>query len=120
MTDTVRSLAQEGCEACRPGSPRVSEADTAELLTVLSSWEVVVEGGIDQLAATFEFPSFRAALEFANRVGALADQADHHPQIVVEWGRATVRWWTHTINGLHRNDFIMAARTTDVADALAR
>ena len=119
MTATVQSLAQEGCEACRPGSPRVSEADTAELLRVLSGWEVGVEGGIDQLAATFEFRSFRAALEFANRVGELADEADHHPQLVVEWGRATVRWWTHTINGLHRNDFIMAARTSAVADALS-
>ena len=112
MTTPLESLTREACQACRPDSPRVSASEARELLTQLPGWEIVVEDGIDQLAGTFEYSDFRAALDFANRVGDLADAADHHPQIVIEWGRATVRWWTHTIHGLHRNDFIMAARTT--------
>jgi pterin-4a-carbinolamine dehydratase len=63
----------------------------------------------------FEFPSFADALAFTNRVGALAEKEGHHPALLTEWGRVTVTWWTHKIRGLHRNDFIMAAKT----DALA-
>ena len=112
MSETTQSLAQEACQACRPGSPRVSPTDATDLLGALPGWEIAQAGGIDVLSARFAFETFRAALEFANRVGDLADAADHHPEIVVEWGRARVRWWTHTIGGLHRNDFIMAARTS--------
>ena len=103
-------LAAECCAACRPDSPRVNESEAAELLASLPGWEIVVEDGMEQLAATFPFKNFAAALTFANRVGELAEAADHHPLIVVEWGKTSVRWWTHAIGGLHRNDFIMAAR----------
>ena len=112
MSETTQSLAKETCQACRPGSPRVSRTNANDLLGALPGWEIAQAGGIDVLSATFAFETFGAALEFANRIGDLADAADHHPEIVVEWGRARVRWWTHTISGLHRNDFIMAARTS--------
>ena len=115
MNATTQSLAAEACQACRPGSPRVSRGDADELLTALPGWEIVAVDGIDTLTAAFSFDTFRAALAFANRVGDLADAADHHPELVVEWGRTRVRWWTHTISGLHRNDFIMAARTSVAA-----
>lgn len=104
-------LARESCRACRPDSPRVPPEEAAELLTRLPGWEIAAVDGIDQLCRAFACKDFGAALAFANRVGALAEEADHHPLIVVEWGRATVRWWTHAIGGLHRNDFILAART---------
>ena len=104
------ALAAERCAACRPDSPQVGKPEAAALLASLPGWEIVVEDGIEQLAATFDFQNFVAALAFANRVGDLAEAADHHPVIVVEWGKASVRWWTHAIGGLHRNDFIMAAR----------
>lgn len=86
-------------------------------MDALPGWEIAQVDGIDVLSGTFTFATFRAALDFANRVGDLADAADHHPELVVEWGRARVRWWTHTIGGLHRNDFIMAARTSSAASA---
>ena len=89
----------------------MSKEEVARLLDSVPGWEIVVEGGVEQLAATFDCKDFAAALAFANRVGELAEAADHHPRVVVEWGRASVRWWTHTIGGLHRNDFIMAARS---------
>ena len=112
MKVATEALAGEACEACRPGSPSVGRAEAAELLESLPGWEIVQADGMDVLSAVFEFATFRSALDFANRVGDLADAADHHPEIVVEWGQARVRWWTHTIRGLHRNDFIMAARTS--------
>jgi 4a-hydroxytetrahydrobiopterin dehydratase len=68
------------------------------------------------LVRTFRFPNFREALAFTDRVGALAEAEGHHPALLTEWGTVTVFWWTHKIHGLHRNDFIMAAKT----DALAR
>ena len=105
------NLAEEPCVACRPDSPPVTAAAAQQLLTALPNWRIVSEQGMDRLSATFDFKDFAAALAFANRVGQLAEAADHHPRIVVEWGRATVQWWTHAIGGLHRNDFIMAARS---------
>lgn len=107
----LRALAAQRCEACRPESPRVDAAEAAKLLGDLPDWSIK-PADTERLAATFTFADFAAALAFANRVGALADAADHHPMLVVEWGRAQVLWWTHAIGGLHRNDFVLAARTS--------
>ncbi len=63
------------------------------------------------LGRTFEVRDFAAALDLANRIGELAEAENHHPRLVVEYGRLDVCWWTHTIGGVHKNDFIMAART---------
>jgi 4a-hydroxytetrahydrobiopterin dehydratase len=68
------------------------------------------------LVRTFRVPTFRDALAFTQRVGELAEEEGHHPMLRTEWGKVTVSWWSHKIRGLHRNDFIMAAKT----DALAR
>lgn len=105
------ALAAESCEACRPDSPRVGTAEAAKLLDGLPGWSIQ-QADTERLAATFTFPDFATALAFANRVGALAEAADHHPMLVVEWGRVRVCWWTHAIGGLHRNDFVLAARTS--------
>ena len=108
-------LSTERCAACRSDSPRVTEAETAELSREIPDWHRVERDGIPRLERAFQFPSFLAALDFANRVGALAEEHGHHPALLTEWGRVTVTWWTHAIGGLHRNDFVMAAKT----DALA-
>ena len=91
------------------------EAEIAELRREVSDWQLLERDGIVRLERVFHFPSFAAALAFANRIGALAEAEGHHPALLTEWGRVTVTWWTHKIRGLHRNDFIMAAKT----DALA-
>ena len=57
--------------------------------------------------------NFVEALAFTNAIGALAEAAGHHPALTTEWGRVTVGWWTHAIGGLHRNDFVMAAKTAE-------
>ena len=107
---TAKQLAQERCTACRPDSPAVAADEAAALLANLSGWRIVEPAAVKRLAATFAFADFATALAFVNRVGALAEAADHHPRMILEWGRAKVEWWTHAIGGLHRNDFIMAAR----------
>jgi 4a-hydroxytetrahydrobiopterin dehydratase len=111
----MSELASRRCTACRPGAPRVSAEERAELLRTLPAWQVVTVQGEDRLERVFTFPNFAAALAFANAVGAEAEAEDHHPALLVEWGKVTVTWWTHAIGGLHENDFIMAAKT----DALA-
>jgi 4a-hydroxytetrahydrobiopterin dehydratase len=67
------------------------------------------------LSRTFKLKNFVAALELANRIGELAEGENHHPRLVVEYGRLAVSWWTHAISSVHRNDFIMAARTNGIA-----
>lgn len=108
-------LAEERCTACRSDAPPVSEAEAQELLRELPGWRIVEREGIRRLERVFTFPDFAQALAFTNRVGALAEAEGHHPALLTEWGRVTVTWWTHAIRGLHRNDFVMAAKTDRLA-----
>jgi 4a-hydroxytetrahydrobiopterin dehydratase len=104
-------LATEKCEACRADSPRVSEAEAQDLLREVPEWQIVEQGGVQRLQRVFRFNDFVSALSFTNAIGRVAEDAQHHPLLITEWGRVTVQWWTHAIGGLHRNDFILAART---------
>ena len=112
----MNNLADEPCEVCTADSSPVASAEQARLLEVLPGWRAVSHGGMPVLVASFGFADYEQTLAFVNRIGALAEDADHHPRMVVEWGSVEVSWWTHTINGLHRNDFIMAARTSEIRD----
>jgi 4a-hydroxytetrahydrobiopterin dehydratase len=107
----MEALAEQQCEVCRVGAPRVTPEEAAGYLPQIPGWEIRTVDGIDRLTRTFTFPDFQQALEFTNRVGAQAESAGHHPALLTEWGKVRVQWWTHKIKGLHRNDFIMAART---------
>jgi 4a-hydroxytetrahydrobiopterin dehydratase len=104
-------LAEKNCAACRAGAPLATPEEIAQYLPQLPGWTITVVAGIKRLEKTFQFKNFEQALKFTNQVGAIAEQANHHPAIVTEWGRVTVSWWTHKIAGLHVNDFIMAAKT---------
>jgi 4a-hydroxytetrahydrobiopterin dehydratase len=108
------NLAVGHCVACRGGEPTLTEAEIAELHPQIPEWEVVAQDSILRLQRIFKLKNFVAALEFTNRIGAIAEEQGHHPLIVTEWGRVTVQWWTHKIGGLHRNDFIMAAKTDEL------
>jgi 4a-hydroxytetrahydrobiopterin dehydratase len=112
----MEPLAQMTCVACRKGAPTVSDADIAELHPQIVQWDLVELDGIKRLRRVFTFDDFAQALDFTKRVGELAEDEGHHPALLTEWGRTTVTWWTHKIKGLHRNDFVMAAKT----DALLR
>ena len=107
----MTQLATETCEACRRGAPTVTAEEEAELLPQIPEWQRREVEGVPRLERVFRFPDFASALAFTNEVGALAEDHGHHPALLTEWGRVTVSWWTHKIGGLHRNDFVMAART---------
>jgi 4a-hydroxytetrahydrobiopterin dehydratase len=109
------NLTQERCVACRKDSPRVTNAEVATLTPQISAWKIVEQHQIPRLARTFRFRNFVQALDFTNKVGTLAEEEGHHPAILTEYGQATVFWWTHTVKGLHHNDFIMAAKTDQIA-----
>lgn len=107
---TFRPLRQERCVACRADSPRVTTQEIQELSPQIPEWNIVERDGVPQLTRTYKFKNFVEALAFTNRVGELAEAENHHPALLTEWGKVTVRWWTHKIKGLHRNDFVMAAK----------
>lgn len=113
----MSDLKQQKCEACNAEAPKVSDEELAELMREIPDWTPVTRDGVMQLEREFKFKNFKKALGFTNRVGEIAEDEFHHPTLVTEWGKVTVTWWTHAINGLHKNDFIMAARTDAVLDA---
>lgn len=112
----MNALVDNHCEACRVGAPPVEEKDIPELMREIPCWQLAWEDGVQQLQRRFDFADFRHALEFANKVGSLAEAEGHHPALLVEWGAVTVAWWTHKIKALHKNDFIMAAKTDQLLE----
>jgi 4a-hydroxytetrahydrobiopterin dehydratase len=110
MTD----LHQIKCVACRAGEPTVTDSEIDMLRPQIPEWQVKEVDGIKRLERVFKFKNFAQALEFTNKVGSIAEEEAHHPLLITEWGRVTVNWWTHKIGGLHKNDFIMAAKTDKI------
>jgi len=106
----MATLTNEKCTACRRDSPRVTEADVQELKPQIPDWALAEVEGVPRLERVFRFSNFAQALNFTDRVGALAEEEGHHPAILTEWGRVTISLWTHKIRGLHRNDFVLAAK----------
>jgi 4a-hydroxytetrahydrobiopterin dehydratase len=114
----MSELVQERCVACRKSAPRVTPAEIAKLKPQIPDWSIFDVGGIPRLERIFRFQDFKTALAFTLRVGELAEFEGHHPALLTEWGKVTVMWWTHAIGGLHRNDFVMAAKTDQLAAEL--
>lgn len=102
------------CIPCRGDEPVLTDAQIRELKSQIPEWEVIEVDGINKLQRAFKFKNFVQALDFTNQVGEIAEEQDHHPTLVTEWGKVTITWWTHSIKGLHQNDFIMAAKTEDL------
>ena len=107
------------CVACRKGEPTVTDAEIAQYHPQVPEWQLLERDSMKQLERAFKFKNFVDALAFTQRVGAIAEEEGHHPALLTEWGQVTVTWWTHKIKGLHRNDFIMAAKTDRLYLALA-
>jgi 4a-hydroxytetrahydrobiopterin dehydratase len=103
----VGDLASRECVPCRGGVPPLQGDEIKELLKDLSAWDVVSE---HHLLKSYTFKDFREALDFINRVGQLAEEQGHHPDICFGWGRADITIWTHKIDGLTESDFILAAK----------
>ncbi len=114
------SLADMRVEAASKESIALVDDELTQLRREIADWNVVTTDGVQRLRRTFEFPDFARALEFTSSVGALAERESHHPEILtshveqpseIGWGRVTVTWATMIIEALHRNDFVMAAKT---------
>jgi 4a-hydroxytetrahydrobiopterin dehydratase len=103
----MSELASRTCVPCRGGVPPLRGQDLASLQKQVPQWQAVNEHHVTR---KFTFPDFKKALDFVNRVGELAEQQGHHPDILLTWGRAEVTLWTHKIDGLTESDFIMAAK----------
>ena len=102
------------CVACRGDAPQVTDVEISEYQHQVPDWGILEHDGIKRLQRIFQFPDFAKAIAFTNLVGQLAEVENHHPEILTEWGRVTVSWWTHKIRGLHRNDFVAAAKTDEL------
>lgn len=109
----MSSLKEMKCVPCRGDEPTVTEEEITNLKPKVPKWEIVRQDGVKKLRREFNFDNFAIALDFTKRVGEIAEDEGHHPALLTEWGKVTVTWWTHKIGGLHRNDFIMAAKTDD-------
>ena len=107
-------LSQMPCVPCRGGVPPLEGEELERLHSELANGWQLVDG--HHLDKEFEFPDFRTALDFTNRVGELAETQNHHPDIYLTWGRVRVTIWTHKIDGLTESDFVFAARTEGLAD----
>jgi 4a-hydroxytetrahydrobiopterin dehydratase len=114
----MEPLTQQTCVACRRDAPQVTEAEIEELRPQIPDWELVELDGIKRLRRVFPTDDFAQALALTTRVGDLAEAEGPHPALLTEWGRTTVTWWTHKIRGLHRNDFVMAAKTDELVASL--
>jgi 4a-hydroxytetrahydrobiopterin dehydratase len=102
------ALAGETCVPCRGGVPPLTSEEIAPLLRELGNgWQVM---NAHHLEKEFKFPDFAQALAFTNRVGAIAEEAGHHPDIYLGWGKVRITIWTHKIDGLSRSDFVLAAK----------
>ena len=92
---------------CTPGAPLLDSGAVTALHSQLPDWKIV-DG--KQLSKTFTFPDFVSALAFVNRVGAVAEQEGHHPDLHLAWGRVDAVTWTHSAGGLTESDFVLAAK----------
>jgi 4a-hydroxytetrahydrobiopterin dehydratase len=111
------NLAAGKCVACRAGEPTLTDAEIEDLLLHIHEWRVKEIDGMKRLEKVFKLKNFAQALEFTNKVGAAAEAESHHPLIITEWGRVTLQWWSHKIKGLHKNDFVMAAKSDELASS---
>ncbi|MEM6611298.1 MAG: 4a-hydroxytetrahydrobiopterin dehydratase [Cyanobacteria bacterium P01_C01_bin.72] len=107
----MTELLEQKCVPCEgnvaPATAEEIERDKKQV----PDWDLVTENSELRLQRVYQFSNFAEALAFTNLVGEIAEAQGHHPALLTEWGKVTVTWWTHAINGLHQNDFIMAAKT---------
>jgi 4a-hydroxytetrahydrobiopterin dehydratase len=113
-------LTRSSCVACREGAPRLTDQELAVLQPQVPEWRVVERDGVRRIEREYRFPDFRRALDFTVAVGELAEREEHHPDIHLAWGRVRVETWTHKIRGLHRNDFILAAKADGIFAAAGK
>ncbi len=113
----MKKLAEMNCVSVEHGAQALPANEIQQYHRQLPGWQITTDNGEQRLVRIFQYKNFAEALAFTNRVGEIAGQQNHHPALLTEWGKVTVSWWTHTVHGLHLNDFIMAAKTDELATA---
>jgi len=104
-------LQTKTCTPCQSKTPKLNAMEISTLLEEVPGYTLLDVNGVEQISKEYPFKNFKEALQFTNMVAEIAEEENHHPQIILEWGKVTVSWWTHSVEGLHTNDFIMAAKT---------
>ncbi len=107
----MTELAQKTCVPCRGGTPPLTAEEIKPLADQVPGWEVVENHHLEK---SNRFEDFKSALDFVNRVGELAEEQDHHPDLYLAWGKVDITTWTHKIDGLSESDFILAAKINGV------
>ena len=107
----MSGLAEKTCVPCRGGVPPLTAEQIRPLRDQLKDWAVVNEHHLEK---QLKFPDFRTALDFVNKVGVIAEDQGHHPDMALAWGKVGIQIWTHKINGLTESDFILAAKIDQI------
>jgi 4a-hydroxytetrahydrobiopterin dehydratase len=107
----MNELAKLHCSPITATTQPLNQGEIDQYQAKLPDWRIYQKEGEPRLEKAFQFKDFNQAVSFTNRVAQIADEENHHPTILTEWGKVTITWWTHKIRGLHQNDFIMAAKT---------
>lgn len=108
----MNGLNSQNCVSVKSGTRSLTAKEIKDYQKQIPEWRVVDIEGVKHLKRHFSFKNFADALHFTNQIGKIAEEQVHHPLIQLTWGSVTIEWWTHDVNGLHKNDFIMAAKTT--------
>jgi 4a-hydroxytetrahydrobiopterin dehydratase len=102
------------CEACDASSKPLSPNEIQTLMHEVGEWSLIQDSGIQKLHRIFHTKNYAKSISFTNAIAQLAESVNHHPLLIVEYSTVTVEWWSHNINGLHKNDFILAAKTSNL------
>lgn len=113
----MEDLKSMDCVQVKREQATLDEDQIKEYKSQVPDWEIAEENGVKRLRRAYKFKNFKEALAFTNRIGGLAEEQDHHPEIITEWGKVTLSWWTHVVDGLHLNDFIMAAKSDEAYES---
>jgi 4a-hydroxytetrahydrobiopterin dehydratase len=113
MTKTRKDLASLTCIPCRGGTPPLDQGKIKMMLNAVPGWLKSI-GEIDKIEKTFKFKNFAESMVFVNRVAEIAEEQGHHPDIFIHWNEVTLTLYTHAINGLFDNDFIIAAKIDEI------
>jgi len=109
----MENLSNKKCVPCQGGIPKLTGEQAKIYLVELNEWLLINDHHIEK---TYQFPDFKSALQFVNLVGEIAEDENHHPNINFTWGKVEISIWTHKIDGLHENDFILAAKIDSIVN----
>ena len=115
----MSALEKDKCIPCHGGVTALTKDEIKSMAQEIPEWTIYDTDNIDMIERVFKFKNWKQAQAFAVKVGELAESEQHHPALLIEWGKVKVTWWTHAINGLHKNDFICAAKTDEIFNKAA-